>query len=172
MSEAIVQRATRMLELTAVETLQGNPGSAGTTVQNNQFNIGPQNFTPSSAIPVSADVYLDETIVALTGSLVDIDLTNCPGGAQDNINGTTKKVQRIVLINDGNAAITLGPGSATKYHLFGTDKTLDVPAKSGPESAWLDSWAPEGRADISGTVKLIAITGTAGQPYRLAIWFG
>src|SRR5262245_9563495 len=110
-----------MIEATAVETLQGVPGAAVTTVTNDKFNVAPTNYSPTSTPPVSRDAYIDETIVAMDGTPITFDLTNCPGGAQSNINATGKKVQRFIFRNLGNADAVIEPSAMNGYELFGPE---------------------------------------------------
>jgi hypothetical protein len=172
MAEAVIVRATRMLELTAVEELQGLPGAQGSQVTNDDFNVAAANYSPTTTPPVSRHVSIDETILAMTGSAVTIDLTACPGGTQSNIDGTGKKVQRIFLRNEGNAVMILQQGAADPYLLFGSGNAIQLPAKSGVLVAELDVWYADLLADIAAGVKNLRLTGGSGQPYSLAIWFG
>lgn len=172
MAEAVVLRATRMVELTSVETLQGLPAALDSTVNNDDFNVAPVNYTPSTAVPVSRVVHIDETVLAMTGSAVTIDLTACPGGTQANVDATGKKLQRLFIRNEGNAVLIFQQGATNAYIPFGSTNVIQLPAASGTNYPEFEAWYADQLADVSATVKNLRITAGSGQPFNLEMWFG
>ena len=164
MSVASVQNAIVEAILTSIELLADVPATQNAVVENNQFNRGPTRLDSTTTPPVTRASNQEFTIGG--GGTVDIDLTAL-AGIQDDIDGTGLKVQLIAIINNGANVMTIGPGAANKYHPYGTDKTKDVPA-----GGWDVEYFNDQLADVAAGVKMLRISGTAGQTGYLTIWLG
>lgn len=116
-----------------------------------------------------ADTVIDYIVayqVALAGASETIDLTAAPQAAgQSAVDLTGKKVIAVLLYADSaNAAdITIGPGAADPYNLFGASNELDL-----HKGDYLALVAPGlGNAAVAAAVKDIKVAGTVGD--KLAI---
>lgn len=164
MAEPVVNVASIQLRFEALEDLQSVPGASTPQLNNNGFNWDLAQYTPSTAVPVARSSFQQWTIGG--GGTVDIDLTALPS-SQSNIDGTGKKLQALLINNIAAGSVNVAPGASNAYSPFGASNDVDIPA--GAKMAWLFS---ETLADISGSVKNIRITGTAGHVIEVGILLG
>lgn len=117
----------------------------------------------TSTPPVTLGASWEPTLVAGT---LDIDLTALPG-PQGNFTAAGKKVQLFRLQNSGDNSVTVAPGAANGYELFGTSKSVVVPA-----GAILLMVFDDTLADVDGTHKIITLTGTTTDAFDCDILLG
>lgn len=163
MAEAIVSNFTFQIVITSVETLQDVPAAVGQTVNNDDFNIGPLRLNATSSPPVSRS---SQKTHEMTGSAVELDLTDLPG-TQDPIDGTGLKVNVFAIHNRGDNDITVAAGVSNGYELFGSGKSVVV--KAGSFLAWLFD---DNLAAVDATHKIISLTGTAADECDVTIGLG
>lgn len=169
MAEAINNRASLAITAQALVDLQGIDGAVTQQLTYSGFNLARFDLLPASTIPVDRPSYKTYTIGG--GGTVDIDLTAL-AGSQDAIDATGKKVQLAFFVSrEGNAVVTVGPGASNGYALFGAGNEVDFYSHADRPGVLL-VFQPEGLPDVSGSAKIITLTGTAGQEVDGVIWVG
>ena len=165
-AEVTAARVTSQLSVT--EELKGAPGCTGKTVTSDYFNLGPQLYGPATTIPVTHYSHAEYTLDG--GGAATIDLTALLG-TQEDIDATGLKVQlfRVKSNSADNGALTISPGAANPYVLFGAGNSLVYPA-----GLTLDWPFPFGDklADVAAGVKNIDLAGTAGNVFDIEILVG
>lgn len=142
--------------------------TGGATVSPNHFNVSAKTYTPTGTPPVDRTAQIEKTITA-TGVPEVIDLTALPS-IDANIDGTTKKVQgiRIQGASTNVGTLTIAPGAATPYELFGTTNTVIIPGKTRV----LKLMVEDDLAAISSSLKHIDVTGTINDVWKIEIILG
>ncbi len=149
--------------LSAVQTFDtaALPGLATRNVTHSAFNKT-GTMTGSTTPPVT-NVYSGKPAAGGT-----IDLT-----ALTNVTGTFsaagKKVQAVQINNPATntGALTVSPGAANAYELFGTAKSVVIPVGGSLNMLFNDTLA-----DVDATHKNIDLAGTGAETYEVVIVVG
>lgn len=169
MAEPVNNTATLHLRFESLEDLQGIAAAESEQFNYTGFNVALAQFLPASTIPVARVSYQTYTIGG--GGTVDIDLTAL-ASSQTAIDGTGKKVQALLVKSRaGNDMVTVAPGASDDYAPWGAGNEHDI-YSSATEAGFALAYQPEGLPDISGTDKMIRISGTPTELVDVAIWLG
>lgn len=141
------------------------PGSSPPVVKHSLLD-NTINLSSTTTPPISQ---VSDFTAALIAGTLNIDLTNLPASSGAAINGTGLKVQGIIIqapIANLNP-ITLTPGGANPYNLFGAafSKTL-YPGQLSMD--FLNGQAPV----VAGGAKIITLTGTGTQALNIILLLG
>lgn len=159
---------TPSISLTAVETI-ALAASPEASIQQSGFNCSGPKFSATTTPPVTHASYQS---LALAGGTRDIDLTALPNAVNVPQDCTGKKVQTILIKNPaGNDAITISPGGANPYPLFGTGNSVVVPGHATIDT-FLAMVVPEGLPDVAAGAKIITVTGTGTQSFHIGLTLG
>lgn len=142
--------------LSVTEVLENNTApyaEANRKVVSTQFNSG-GNYNAGSTPAVSAHAASQQ---ALTAGAATIDLTALTGANGVSVDMTGKKIEFVKLIAaaDNGAAITVEPGAANGYNLFGA--SFAIVLQPGQE---ITVKLAEGAPDVGATAKEIDLSGT------------
>ena len=153
---------TAALTLTAVENFSATDlpsisSSSGRRLTHDGFNLASTGWPDAVITPngVSAGK------LTMTSGVTTIDLTAAIGALDRYLNFVGDKVFAFLFhAPSANAGtINIKPGASNPYPLFGTANDIDMP--KGRRLCVIDSVL--NLAAVSGTVKTIDITGTAGD---------
>ncbi len=152
------------ISMTANETVTLDSASDATITQSG-FNLSGVRLNSASTPAVTKSAYHD---YAFTAGAVTIDLTALADAVNVAFSGTGLKVQTVIIKNPtGNGAITLVPGAANPYNLFGAAFKIIIPAGS-----WVGAYMPEGTPDVAGGAKNIDVTGTGTETFYIGFTLG
>ena len=160
--------------LTVTEELDDAPAVNG-TVASNQFDRAATRLTPTTDPPVTRSVQLRLALVATIsgdssagGAEEEIDLYDLEG-LQDNFSAVGLKLQVLRLTHDtaNTGDVSIEPGAANGYDLFGGDNGVTVPAGGRLTMEFQD-----GSPDVGATERYLAIAGTDGDTIDLEMIFG
>jgi len=152
--------------VTIQEVLETNPDSAvasGRTVTHNQFNTA-LSLTGSSSPAVSKCACF---VQALTAGAATVDLTSLTGTNGASVDGTGLKVQALKVKNNGDNALTIVPGAANAYELFGSSGSIEMQA-GGDVLLFGNENAP----DIGAAACEIDLSGTAAEESEWTVVMG
>lgn len=141
------------LYLLAEETISLSEDLIANPTVTHQIASSHGTYSASSTVPVSQAWSDTRTLTAGADAL---DLTALVQAARTNINFNTLKVQAVKIKASANnsAVVVFAPSGTNGYNLFGNaDGTIALPP--GAEALMLFK---EGLADVSATVKAVAIT--------------
>jgi hypothetical protein len=141
------------LYLLAEETISLSEDLISNPTVTHQITVSHGTYSASSTVPVSQAWSDTRTLTAGADAL---DLTALVQAARTNINFNTLKVQAVKIKASANnsAVVVFAPSGTNGYNLFGNaDGTIALPP--GAEALMLFK---EGLADVSATVKAVAIT--------------
>jgi hypothetical protein len=169
MAEPINNTASLQLRFEALEDLQDVDAADGEQFNYTGFNVALTQLLPASTTPVSRVSY--KTYEIGGGGTVDIDLTAL-ASSQTAIDGTGKKVQALLVKSRaGNDMVTVAPGASDDYAPWGAGNEHDI-YSSATVAGVAFAFQPEGLPDISGTDKMIRISGTPTELVDVALWLG
>ena len=143
--------------------------ASGQALYPTQLNPSEITYTTSSTPPVQ--IY-DDTEITLAGtgaqtSDIDLtDLTDLEGSAQD---ATGYKLQelRVQCPATNSAAITVGNSGSNDYEPFGSSNEVEV-----VPGGLLHCRFDDELSDVSGSVKIIRISGTGGDVAEVELLLG
>lgn len=159
---------TARLTFTVAETVDtGTPAStdANSVITHDQFNVV-EDLTSATGVPVTKFAAFS---IALSGGAISVDLTALPGTNAGVVDMTGLKVQWVMFQNPVSNAnsITIADGASNGYGGWGA--SLLIVLQPG-QSVMLQGTDLE--PDVSASVKIWDLTGTASQPLNVEVAAG
>ena len=156
--------ASLRAEVTVTETLETNvDGASNPIVTHNGFNQ--KKTLDADSTPPITRVYDDQVALVAGAKTLDFTSLGATGGGTFSASGL--KLQAMLFVNAGAAAMTISPGASNGYVPFGSSNSVVVPAGGYAKFYW-----PDTLADIDGTHKTIDIAGTGTQEFQIVLLFG
>lgn len=164
---AEISSAKIQSSFSVTETLKDAVGAGTTTtVTSTALNPAQTEYTLTSDPPGK---YYSSDTLALVAGAATIDLTSLPG-LQATIDGTGLKVQAFRIRGAaGNSALTISPGAANPYTMFGAGNDLEYPADC---ALAFQFEFDETLADIAAGAKEIDLAGTGTEQFQIEFILG
>lgn len=148
--------------------LKDAPAASDQTVNTNQFNPDQSSYSPTTTPPVK---YHCAFTLKLVAGAKSIDLTAVAEAATGvTIDGTGLKVQAFRIRGaPGLGALTISPGAANPYPMFGAAKSIIYPA--GCTKAWCFEF--DGKlSPIGAAAKEIDFSGVGTEEFPVDLYIG
>lgn len=168
--EAVITEVRIRNTLAVTEQLDDAPAAGNTVVSS--FDVAATRLTASTTPPATRAVHqrleLASEVSGDPSASVEIDLLDLEG-LQDNFSAAGLKLQvlRVTHDPDNEGDLSIAPGAANGYDLFGGDNGVTVPA-GGRLTMEFNGGAP----DVGASARYLDLDGTDGDTIDLEMIFG